>query len=196
MSWSLLDGNGRRKYLTHIELRHFLTVAGEADSATRALCLTIALTGARISEMLALTAARIDHEGKVIVFETLKRRRTGVFRAVPVPRELITLLCLQIEKEDQPIWKISRPTAWKRVKAVMKKAAIPSYLATPRALRHTFGVEATAKRIALSLIARWLGHSRIETTAIYATPVGEEERALAALMWQNLSSGCFDGKRS
>ena len=73
----------------------------------------------------------------------------------------------------------------------MNQAAIPPHLATPRALRHTFGVEATAKRISLSLVARWLGHSRIETTAIYATPVGDEERALAALMWQNLSSACF-----
>ena len=101
MSWSLLDGTGRRKYLTHIEFSRFLAVASRADFSTRALCLTIALTGARISEVLALTPERIDVEQCVIVFETLKRRRRGVFRAVPVPAELIALLGRQSEEQNR-----------------------------------------------------------------------------------------------
>jgi integrase/recombinase XerD len=48
---------------------------------------------------------------------------------------------------------------------------------------HAFGVGAVQQRIALSIIKRWLGHAKIETTAIYASPIGEEERALARLMW-------------
>lgn len=42
-------------------------------------------TGCRISEALALTTVRIDFSGKAIAFETLKERRGGVYRAVPVP---------------------------------------------------------------------------------------------------------------
>ncbi len=60
-------------------------------------------------------------------------------------------------------------------------------MAKPRALRHAFGVEAVQKRIALSVIKKWLGHAKIETTAIYADPVGEEERALARLTWEGLA---------
>jgi len=56
----------------------------------------------------------------------------------------------------------------------------------PKALRHAFGVETVNEKISLSLIQKWLGHARIETTVVYTTPVGEEERALARLTWHNL----------
>jgi site-specific recombinase XerD len=59
-------------------------------------------------------------------------------------------------------------------------------LAKPRALRHAFGVDAVQNRIALSLVKKWLGYAKIETTAIYADPIGAEERALARLMWKRL----------
>ena len=49
-------------------------------------------TGCRISEALALTAQQIDLSGRVVVFESLKKRRRGVFRAVPVPPELLDTL--------------------------------------------------------------------------------------------------------
>jgi len=53
-------------------------------------------------------------------------------------------------------------------------------------LRHAFGVDAVQNRIALSLVKKWLGYAKIETTAIYADPIGAEERALARLMWKRL----------
>ena len=83
----------------------------------------------------------------------------------------------------QRLWQFSRPTAWKRVRQVMNEAGIGHGLAKPKALRHAFAVEAVQQRIALSLIKKWLGHAKIETTALYTEPVGDEERALARLMW-------------
>jgi hypothetical protein len=41
---------------------------------------------------LALTPQRFDLVGKVIVFETLKKRRRGVYRAVPVPGDVLDTL--------------------------------------------------------------------------------------------------------
>jgi len=41
--------------------------------------------------------------------------------------------------------------------------------------------------VPLNLIQRWMGHSRIETTAIYANAVGDEERALAKRMRKGIS---------
>jgi site-specific recombinase XerD len=64
----------------------------------------------------------------------------------------------------------------------MAAAGISSIQAKPKALRHAFAVEAVQKRTALSLIKKWLGHAKIETTVVYA----EEERALARLMWQGV----------
>ena len=51
-------------------------------------------TGCCISETLALTADRVDLREGVIVFESLKKRKRGVYRAVPVPPKLLDELQL------------------------------------------------------------------------------------------------------
>jgi integrase/recombinase XerD len=200
MNWSLFDGGGQRKYLTSAERAAFIAAALRADPSTSSFCLTLALTGARISEVLALTADRLDQSEGTIILETLKRRRKGLFRAVPVPRELLSYLAaihdFPRHALRQRLWKFSRPTAWRRVRGVMVAAGVGPSQSKPKALRHAFAVEAVQQRIALSLIKKWLGHAKIETTALYAEPVGEEERALARLMWQTMPSDCrLDGKQ-
>src|SRR4051794_40426576 len=85
---------GHRKYLTREERARFLKAAEKADRETRTLCGVLAFTGCRISEALELTADRIDLAGGAIVFESLKKRRRGVFRAVPVPPQLLDALDL------------------------------------------------------------------------------------------------------
>ncbi|MEI9887754.1 MAG: tyrosine-type recombinase/integrase [Rhizomicrobium sp.] len=193
MNWSLFDARGQRKYLTPAERAAFLLAAVAANPSTSTFCLTLALTGARISEVLALTPERLDRSEGTIVLETLKRRRKGVFRAVPVPGELLSYLATVHDLPRHPpkerLWRFSRPTAWKRVCKIMVEAGIGAGQAKPKALRHAFAVEAVQQRIALSLIKKWLGHAKIETTAIYAEPVGDEERALARLMWQAVPPG-------
>lgn len=47
----------------------------------RTLCAVLHATGCRISEALALTAQQIDLTERVIVFESLKKRKRGVCRA-------------------------------------------------------------------------------------------------------------------
>jgi integrase/recombinase XerD len=190
---SLYDGRGSRKYLTASERRNFVAVALRTAPPILTFCLTLLYTGARISEILALTPERIDRADNVIVFETLKRRKRGVFRAVPVPLELVTRIVSLFELPGAPpdqarqrIWNWGRTTAWKHVKAVMELAGIKKSLATPKAARHAFGVNAIQTGVALNILQRWMGHARIETTAIYADVLGEEERALAQRTWSDL----------
>ena len=190
MSWSVLDARGRRKYLTASERLAFINAAAQlSPSSASTFCLTIALTGVRISEALGLTRDRIDVETCTVIIETLKRRRRGVFRSIPVPRELIAMLCQAGGTIDARIWPVSRTTGWKWIKRAMSDARIDPNISKPRALRHAFAVEAVRQRVALSLVKKWLGHARIETTAIYADPVGDEERALASLTWQAWRTG-------
>lgn len=59
-------------------------------------------------------------------------------------------------------------------------------LCKPKALRHAFAVEAGQKGIPLNVVQRWFGHARIETTAIYASAIGDEERNLARRAWSSL----------
>jgi site-specific recombinase XerD len=192
MHGSLFDTTGNRKYLTARERLAFARAAFSEGGETGTLCLTLAFTGARISEVLALTHERIDVANSAIVLETLKRRKRGVFRAIPVPPKLIALIVrvhgigLPQASPQERLWKCGRTTAWKRVKAIMESAKVSSSLAMPRAARHAFGVDAVQNGVALNMVQRWMGHARIETTAIYADVIGKEERALASRTWQSL----------
>src|SRR5215207_2793907 len=88
----LFDAEGRRLYFTEDERRAFLAAAAKAPREVRTFCGTLHATGCRISEALALTARQVDLSGRVVVFESLKKRRRGIFRAVPVPPELLDTL--------------------------------------------------------------------------------------------------------
>ena len=188
----LYDAQGRRKYLTKNERERFLRAAENAARETRTLCLVLAYTGCRISEALNLTADRIDLDNGTIVFQSLKKRRSGVYRAVPVPSSVLDALDLvhdlkATQKRAQAhkvrLWRWERTTAWRRVQAVMADAGLKGPQATPKGLRHTFGVQAVNAGIPLNLVQRWLGHAQLSTTAIYADAVGAEEQAIAARMW-------------
>jgi len=192
MSGSLFDGKGARKYLTARERSAFIRAACRAEGEIATFCLTLALTGARISEVLAITRERIDISNQTVVFETLKRRKRGIFREVPIPSKLIALL-RQVHDLDtlgrdpnERIWKWGRTTAWKRVRALMKIAKVPTRLSTPRSARHAFGVNAVQNSVSLNVVQRWMGHARIETTTIYTDVIGSEERALARRTWRGL----------
>jgi len=193
MEWSLYDGRGRRKYLVARERRAFLRAALQVRGKTASFCAVLMLTGARISEVLALTPERIDNANCAINFETLKRRKKGVIRAVPVPRNLLMYLETVHHYRDAQrdpvnagarLWPWSRTTAWRRVKQVMKLSANPDFLAKPKSLRHAFGAEAASKLVSLTLIKKWMGHASLRSTEVYTALVGAEERALARRTWE------------
>jgi integrase/recombinase XerD len=72
MSRCLFDKSGSRKYLVSSERLAFVSSALSERESIAGFCLTLAVTGARISEVLALTPDRIDNANEAIVFETLK----------------------------------------------------------------------------------------------------------------------------
>jgi integrase len=130
----------------------------------------------------------------VIVFESLNKRRSGVYRQVPIPAELLDLLDMvhgirEIQKkgragQSERLWSWCRMTAWRKVEAVIKDAGIvDGPHASPKGLRHGFGIEAVSKGVALNMLQKWLGHSQMTTTAIYANASGVEERNIASRMW-------------
>jgi integrase/recombinase XerD len=188
----LFDAEGRRLYFTEDERRAFMIAAAKAPREVHAFCGVLHATGCLISEALALIPANIDLPGQVIVFESLKKRRKGMFRAVPVPPELLEMLDLvhgfrEAQRRGSApalLWPWSRMTAWRRVQEVIAAAGIPDGPhACPKGLRHGFGVQAVIRGISLNMVQKWLGHAQLTTTAIYANAVGEEEQSIAARMW-------------
>ena len=189
---SLFSQSGSRKYLNAAERCRFLEAAQRAPFDARYFCLTLSYSGARISEILALTPAAIDIESCAVAIRTLKRRKAGVIRHIPLPRHLlgeleaafgITEAQRDPKRANQRIWRFSRTTAWRYVKAVMAFAQIRGTSAMPKGLRHGFGVRAFQSNIPPHLVQRWLGHASLKTTAIYGDVVGQDEHDFAARMW-------------
>lgn len=76
------------------ERNGFLQAAEQAERTVRTLCMVLAYSGCRLSEALALTADRVDLGAGTLVLESLKKRRGGIYRAVPVPSALLEELVM------------------------------------------------------------------------------------------------------
>ena len=173
-------------FLTRRVFNNYVAVPPEAIGQDEAGRLWDIVWMLRLSEGLNVMAGCVDLSQKAIVFETLKQRRRGVFRAVPVPDDLISLLkglVADVESSAR-VWNFSRATAYRMVKAHMISAGVNGVMASPKGLRHGFGVACTTNKILLPTIKKWMGHARMETTAIYLDVSGEEERELARRLWK------------
>ncbi len=127
-SLQLVDDRGR-KYLTVDERARFLRTAAHVKKpADQTFVLTIAHTGARVSEVLALRALDVDLDAGAVRIRTLKRR-VEHWREVPVPPELARDLEMvhylreaSPRRVKEPLWPLSRATAHRKVVAVMRTA--------------------------------------------------------------------------
>jgi integrase/recombinase XerD len=186
----LLSDNGERLYLTASERERFEEVCKKQDRETMTFGLVLLYTGCRLSEALNLKVKHIDLENNSIGIESLKKRKKGIFRSVPVPERLIESLNLvhalrESKNKNDLLWPFSRMTGWRKIKKIMLLAKIEGPQASPKGLRHGFGVFAIADcEIPLNMIQKWLGHAEIKTTAIYANALGKEEREIANKMWK------------
>jgi integrase/recombinase XerD len=186
--FSLYGRDGRRKYLTPNERERFLAAAlAHPREQLSTFCLVLAYCGCRISEALGLRGSGIQTEDCFIAFQSLKKRGRLVVREVPVPEFLVARLRKvhpEALDDDRQLWSWSRSRAWRLVKSVMAAAGIAAGPhATPKGLRHAFGIHAIRSGVPLNMVQRWLGHASLTTTAIYTEAIGAEERELASRMW-------------
>ena len=184
---TLHDRNGQRKYLTIVERNRFLEATKSMPIDRRLYCYVLACTGCRVSEALNLTRRNLDPAMNLIIFETLKQRKRGVYRAVPVPAELIELL-LRLPVEEK-FFRFSRWTCWRFIKQAMQDADITgSGNMMPKAVRHSYGIGHAQSKTPPNMTQKWFGHAKIETTHIYMNASGEEERAFASSIWPSFDS--------
>lgn len=184
---NIWTAEGSRKYLSPSELRDFIKETKRYDPRLGTFCSFLAQSGCRISEALSITPRQFDFENSRVIVESLKKRRNGVFREVPIPVEL----GIQVEnycathgiRGDEKIWTFSRMTAYRHVCLIMEQMGLSGASASPKGLRHGFAIEAIQSGVPLNIVQRWLGHASMTTTAIYASATGPEERKLADLMW-------------
>jgi integrase/recombinase XerD len=190
---SLYAAGGARKYLNAAERQRAFAAMQELPPDKALFALTLAWTGGRVSEVLALTAASFQVEMGIVAIVTLKRRRF-VVREVPIPPDLMLGLDRHYRLAErqrsgaeagQRLWPWSRVTAWALIKDVMRRAGISGKQACPRGLRHAFGVGTLQAGVPITKTREWLGHASLNTTAIYAALCGPEEIAVAKRFWQS-----------
>jgi integrase len=187
---SLYTATGQRKYLTAAERALFLAAARACPRPKlRTFGLTLAYTGCRISEALALSRRSVEHRAGFIAVRCLKKHNGVIaFREIPIPPYLLDDLDATHDLDEagkERLWPWCRAHAWFLIKSLMAEAGITDGIhATAKGLRHGFGLRAVRSDVPLNFIQRWLGHEKMETTAIYLQAMGIEEREIAARMWR------------
>ena len=190
--FSLYAPNGGRKYLNRAERSRALAVMQTLPIERALFALTLAWTGARVSEVLALTPVSFQIETGVVALHTLKRR-ASVVREVPIPPELMKALDrhfaissaqLDSAAARRRLWKFDRTTAWRMVKSVMHRSRIAGAQACPKGLRHAFGLGVLQAGVPVTQAKKWLGHSRLTSTEIYLMASGPEDVTFAARFWR------------
>ncbi|PCJ62748.1 MAG: integrase [Bacteroidetes bacterium] len=191
---TLYDITGNRLYLNAEERTMFLAEAQKRAAHIRTFCETLVYSGCRISEALELTPKSIDLGSNAIIVRSLKKRREGVYRIIPMPSGYLDTLNIahdirEAQKRPKtanvPLWSWSRQHA---STYIIKPIMIDSGISegkhqTAKGIRHSYGINAIVKGVPLNMLQKWLGHANIKTTAVYANAIGEAEQDLANRMW-------------
>ena len=153
---------------------------GSASATSGALCFTLVWTGARVSEVLALTPSSFQLETGLAAIRTLKRRQHHV-REVPIPPKLMAALDRHFRLKDSagsatcgssPLALVAHDSV-----AVDKRVMAPrAFPGREPAQRATSCLRCrNAGRRSMNVRQKWMGHARPETTDIYSAVCGPEE---------------------
>lgn len=196
-SLSLYTARAERKYLNAGERQRALAAMQNLDFKQSLFAQLLAWSGARVSEVLALTPRSFGLETGSVVIATLKRRRP-FFREVPLPPFLMQALDTAFDLRrlqsdahfaNRRLWSFSRMTAWRIIKRLMTSAGVVGPQASPKGLRHAFGVCALQSGVPVTLLQRWMGHARLSTTSIYLDVNGPDETIFAQRLWRTMPGG-------
>jgi site-specific recombinase XerD len=158
------------------------TTLNEKSKRNRAIIFTMLLAGLRVSELVSLRPDHIaisERKGTLTVTGKGNKRRS-----VPIPKELREYLSDYLFDNASIQWLFgSQRGEQLTVKGVQhlcatigKKAGIENL--TPHILRHTYCHDLVSKGVAIEIVAKLAGHSKIETTMLYTLP-GEQEMQAA-----------------
>lgn len=167
---SCLTADECRRLLDATDHNHYFILAFR----DKAILATFIYTGMRRGELLALRTRDVDFDAGVV---TVNNGKGGKARVVPMCHELIEPLrdwlelrppcdhdALFTTRLGQPLGKHGVQDAFSRAKAA---AGIDREGVTIHTLRHTFATSLLENGADLVSIQRLLGHSSLDTTAIY-----------------------------
>jgi integrase len=149
-------------------------------------------TGARPSEMAALTWDAVDFESGVIVLAQHKTRkllrtpRPRIIQLAPVVAKLLRRIKRQEPTPHPKVFLSSRSTPWRRqalglrLRRFREKAGVSSE-ATLYGIRHQFGTMAVVNGVDIKTLAELMGHRTVQMTGHYCHLAGHQEHLAAAM---------------
>ncbi len=196
----LFDGQGQQLFFNGEERQAFIETADRLkDDKARTFCGLLHYTGCNFTEAMNFTPQQVDCAGRAVVFSGLLPRRSEITRAIPVPDSFIELLDeVHGIRRDQAglhagerAWPLSKTALHKKVTRVIADAGIAGGPhAVPKGIRHGFFVHAIRRRVMITRLQKWMGHSFPEYTAAYVAELLKhapellgDERADAERMW-------------
>ena len=187
------------RWLTNAEFGRFMRMveqllnAAQTDSAQRqalrdqAIVAMMAYAGLRVDEVCELELGDIhisERKGKVVI----RNGKGGKKREVPLNPEVrrVLKLWLEVHPGGQPMIFVGKFGERLTPRGVQRRISDIGSMAglevTPHRLRHTFAKRQIDFNVPLTVVSQLLGHSRLETTAIYCQPGWEDlEKAVGKL---------------
>jgi molybdate transport system regulatory protein len=138
-------------------------------------------TGARLNEVLHINdTTDIDFRNSEIRVITLKQRKKSL-RIVPIHTKAISELMIYLSQYPDMKGKIFALTGRAfqlAFKTVCQRAKIPQQLSHPHILRHTRAIELLRSGVPVTIVQDLLGHSSLNTTAIYLRMSSQEAKMI------------------
>jgi len=157
--------------LSRDEERKLIGQAYRENSSYGLLLKTLFLTGARVSEFVSLKVEDFYLDEQMIL---IQKGKGGKSRYVPILQELAQELKTHLgSRQTGYIFESNRHTKFttRRIQQIVKETAERAGITKkvhPHLLRHTVATFLLEKGMPLEQIQKFLGHSKIETTQIYA----------------------------
>jgi len=156
------------------------------------LCMLLAYTGGRISEVLLLQKSDIvEHTNpktneteyyiRLFTKKQIKKKDKDPYRYLPMHQklqtELLTYILLKKLNDKDKLFTITVRTAQNWIKEACELAGfIGDDRSHPHSFRHSFAIVTLLNKndIKLRVLQKWLGHSKIENTLIYQDIVARD----------------------
>ncbi|AUM64305.1 hypothetical protein C0R09_07035 [Brevibacillus laterosporus] len=169
------------KWLTKNEkYRVIRTALNEKNKRNAAIILTLLMAGPRAEELINLKPEDVlisERKGSLVIRSGKGNKR----RVVPIPNDLRKCLGEYLVMENatgkwlfrsQRADQLTYDGLYNLCVTIGKKANVEAL--TPHVLRHTYGHDLVVSGVRIDIVAKLMGHSKIDTTLIYTQP-GEEE---------------------
>lgn len=147
-------------------------LAAVSDLRDRAILTLFVFDGLRRNELRLLDRSDIDVVERTVLVRFAKRGKWRKLRLHPVAEQAIAAYLATRSDDDPALFLSSRRQriSNRSLNAILDRHARPAGLdqITVHGLRHTFATALMRQSKDLRVVQRALGHSRIETTVIYA----------------------------